>query len=155
MCTAVTDEYDLDLGAKTQLSVYIYDLLFTTYHLMAVSDVHFPTVQYQHQLSTLRKMMTSTSARLGTLAESFRYMRSNDALKWKDIKLYMVKHPEDPACQVLLMRITHSLNKIHSSINCFGVRPHQFLELCQTSSPPSIARNTLIVSEPTFKVAAK
>lgn len=61
----------LDLGAKAQLSVNIYDLLFTTYHLMAASDVHFPTVQGQHQLSTLRKMMTSTSARPGTLVESF------------------------------------------------------------------------------------
>lgn len=155
MCTTLTDEYDLDLGAKTQLSVNIYDLLFTTYRLMAVSDVHSPTVQCQHQLSTLRKMMTSASARPGALVESFRYIRSNDALKWKDIKLNMVKHPEDPACQVLLMRATHRLNKIHSSINCFGVRPHQFLEISQTSSPPSIACNAAIVSEPTFKVAAK
>ena len=99
--------------------------------------------------------MASTSARPETLVESLRYMRSNDALKWKDIKLYMVKHPEDPACQVLLMRATHRLNKIYSSINCFGVRSHQFLELSQTSSPPSIACNTAIVSEPMFKVAAK
>ncbi|OXV07667.1 hypothetical protein Egran_04567 [Elaphomyces granulatus] len=49
--------------------------------------------------------MTSTSARPGTLVESSGYMRSNDALKWKDIELYMVKHPEDPACEVLLMRV--------------------------------------------------
>jgi hypothetical protein len=38
-------------------------------------------------------------------------MRGNDALKWKDIKLYMVKHPEDPKRQVLLMRVKHRLNK--------------------------------------------
>ena len=111
MCTALTDEYDLDLGAKTHPSVNIDDLLFTTYHLMAVSDVHFPTVRCRHQLSMLRKMMISTSARPGTLVESSGYMRSNDALKWKDIELYMVKHPEDPVCQVLLMRVTHRLNK--------------------------------------------
>jgi hypothetical protein len=38
-------------------------------------------------------------------------MRSPDALKWKDIELYMVKHPEDPNCQMLLMRVRHRLNK--------------------------------------------
>lgn len=55
--------------------------------------------------------MTSTSARPGTLVESSGYMRKNDALKWKDIELYMVKHPEDARGQVLLMRVTHRLNK--------------------------------------------
>ncbi|EYE91976.1 uncharacterized protein EURHEDRAFT_405637 [Aspergillus ruber CBS 135680] len=45
VCTALTDKYDLDLGAKTQPSVNIDDLLFTTYHLMALSDMHFPTSQ--------------------------------------------------------------------------------------------------------------
>lgn len=38
-------------------------------------------------------------------------MRSNDTLKWKDIELYMVKHPEDAKSQVLLMIVTHRLNK--------------------------------------------
>jgi len=38
-------------------------------------------------------------------------MRSNDALKWEDIELYVVKHPDDPTCQVLLMKATHRLNK--------------------------------------------
>ncbi|KAH2091648.1 hypothetical protein KXX03_000176 [Aspergillus fumigatus] len=56
-------------------------------------------------------MMTSTSARPGTLIESSGYMRSNDSLKWKDVELYMVKHPEDPNCQMLLMRVKHRLNK--------------------------------------------
>ncbi|KAF7166244.1 hypothetical protein CNMCM5623_000001 [Aspergillus felis] len=56
-------------------------------------------------------MMSSTSARPGTLIESPGYMRCNDSLKWKDIELYMVKHPENPACQTLLMRVRHRLNK--------------------------------------------
>ena len=111
MCNTLTDEYELDLGAKTQPSISIDDLLFSTYNLMAITDVHFPTVRCRHQLNTLRKMMTSTSARPGTLVESSGYMRSNDALKWKDIELYMVKHPDDLTCQVLLMRVTHRLNK--------------------------------------------
>ncbi|EAW21814.1 FluG domain protein [Aspergillus fischeri NRRL 181] len=111
VCTTLTDEYELDLGAKTQPPVNIDDLLFSTYHLMAVSKVQFATVRCRHQHSTLRKMMTSTSARPGTLIESSGYMRSNDSLKWKDVELYMVKHPEDPNCQMLLMRVKHRLNK--------------------------------------------
>ncbi|KAL2006851.1 hypothetical protein VTN00DRAFT_9519 [Thermoascus crustaceus] len=111
VCTTLTDEYELDLGAKTQPPVNIDDLLFSTYHLMAVCKVQFATVRCRQQLSTLRKMMTSTSARPGTLIESSGYMRTNDALKWKDIELYMVKHPEDPNCQMLLMRVRHRLNK--------------------------------------------
>ena len=39
------------------------------------------------------------------------YMKSNDTVEWKDIELYMVKLPKDPACQGLLMRVTHRLNK--------------------------------------------
>lgn len=47
-------------------------------------------------MNTLRKMMVSTSARLGTLVLSSYYEKENDTLKWKDIDLYMVKHPEYP-----------------------------------------------------------
>lgn len=111
MCTTLSDEYELDMGAKTQPACSIDDLLFSTYHLLVACDVAFPTFRCQSQLSTLRKMMNSTSARPGTLVEPSGYM-SDDALKWKDIELYMVKNPEDPKCQVLLMRISHRLNKV-------------------------------------------
>jgi hypothetical protein len=40
VCITLTDEYELDLGAKTQPSINIDDLLFSTYHLMAIADVH-------------------------------------------------------------------------------------------------------------------
>ncbi|KAH3307662.1 hypothetical protein KXV87_007711 [Aspergillus fumigatus] len=111
VCTTLTDEYELDLGAKTQPPINIDDLLYKTYHIMALTNVHFATVRCRHQHSCLRKMMSSTSARPGTLVESEGYMRRPDSLKWKDIELYMVKHPENPACQTLLMRVTHRLNK--------------------------------------------
>ncbi|KAB8230031.1 uncharacterized protein BDW43DRAFT_314468 [Aspergillus alliaceus] len=111
VCTTLPDEYELDLEAKTQPPVNIDDLHFSTYHLMAACKVLFATVRCRQQLSTPRKMMTSTSARPGTLIESSGYMRSNDALKWKDIELYMVKHLEDPHCQMLLIRVRHRLNK--------------------------------------------
>jgi hypothetical protein len=62
VCTTLTDKYELDLGGKTQPSVNIDDLLYSTYHLLAVCDIASPTFRCQGQLSTLRKMMTSTSA---------------------------------------------------------------------------------------------
>jgi hypothetical protein len=37
VCDTLTDEYELDLGAKTQPSINIDDLLFSTYHLIAVT----------------------------------------------------------------------------------------------------------------------
>jgi hypothetical protein len=76
----------------------------TTYHLMAITDVWFPN---RHQQSTLRKAisLTSSSARPGTLVEASGYIRSNNELKWEDV------NPEDPTCQVLLMRVKHRLNK--------------------------------------------
>ncbi|PYH94545.1 FluG domain protein [Aspergillus ellipticus CBS 707.79] len=107
----LTDEYELDKGAKTQPTMNIDDVLFTTYHLLAESRIAFPTFRALFQLNTLRKMMTSTSARPGTLVESSGYLRVNDALKWKDIELFMVKHPDEEGSQVLLMRVTHRLNK--------------------------------------------
>lgn len=55
--------------------------------------------------------MTSTSARPGALIESSGYVHENDALKWKDIELFMVKHPEDPTSYVLLIKVRHRLNK--------------------------------------------
>ncbi|KAL4770669.1 hypothetical protein BDW60DRAFT_223770 [Aspergillus nidulans var. acristatus] len=111
VCTTLTDEYELDMGAKTQPPINIDDLLYKTYHIMALTNVHFATVRCRHQHSCLRKMMSSTSARPGTLVESEGYMRRPCSLKWKDIELYMVEHPENPACQTLLMRVKHRLNK--------------------------------------------
>ncbi|KAL4870865.1 hypothetical protein BDV12DRAFT_184216 [Aspergillus spectabilis] len=61
----LTDKYRFDLGAKSQPPVNIDDLLFNTYYLMAVT-----------KLSTLRKMMTSTSA--GPGIPCLHYTKRND-----------------------------------------------------------------------------
>ncbi|KAJ5120779.1 FluG domain protein [Penicillium bovifimosum] len=93
--TTLTDEYELNIGAKAQPLVNIDDLLFTVYHLLAFSNLSFPIFRYLFQLNTLRKMMTSISVRPGTLVESLGYIRHNDTLKYKDIELYIVKDPKD------------------------------------------------------------
>ncbi|KAJ5084902.1 hypothetical protein NUU61_009481 [Penicillium alfredii] len=107
----LSDQYEIELSAHEQPPFNIDDLLFTTYHLLVWCPITFPTVRSIFQLNTLRKMMTSTSARPGTLIESSGYLHENDALKWKDIELFMVKHPENPTSQMLLMRVRHRLNK--------------------------------------------
>jgi hypothetical protein len=53
--TLLTDEYDLDMGGKTQPSVNIDDLLFTVYRLLAVCGIAFPTFRTLCQLNTPRK----------------------------------------------------------------------------------------------------
>ncbi|OGE55433.1 hypothetical protein PENARI_c004G04263 [Penicillium arizonense] len=55
--------------------------------------------------------MCSTTARPGTLIESNAHENIGDALKWKDVALFMVKHPEDPNRRELLMRVRHRLMK--------------------------------------------
>ncbi|KAN0076658.1 hypothetical protein V8E54_006800 [Elaphomyces granulatus] len=116
VCTTLTDEY---LGGKTQPSMNVDDDLYSTHHLIGVTDVWFPTVRCRHQ-RTLRKMMASTSARPGTLVESSRYM--------KHIDLYMVKHPEHPSCKVLLMRVKHRLNKSKKNKSFQDILEYAFLD---------------------------
>jgi hypothetical protein len=89
-------EHDLDKTAKEQPPFSINEVFFITHYLVAAYDIAFPTVRVLFQLNTLRKMMVSTLARPGTLVLSSCYEEENDALKWKDIDLYMVKHPEYP-----------------------------------------------------------
>ncbi|EPS30808.1 hypothetical protein PDE_05760 [Penicillium oxalicum 114-2] len=38
-CTTLTDEYELELRSRAQLSINIDDLLFSTYHLLAIRPV--------------------------------------------------------------------------------------------------------------------
>jgi len=63
----LTEEYGLIKTSKFQPSVNVDDL---AHHLMAISEEHFPTPRQRQQHNTLRKMMTSTPARPGTMLES-------------------------------------------------------------------------------------
>ncbi|KAN0070713.1 hypothetical protein V8E54_010878 [Elaphomyces granulatus] len=99
VCTTLTDEYNLIKEAKFQPVVNVDDLLYLTYHTVAISNIWFPTARSRQQHSTLRKMMTATAARPGTLVESTGYIQS------KDLELYMIKNPEVPTCKVLVLRV--------------------------------------------------
>jgi hypothetical protein len=81
VCGVLTDEYGLEKTGKLSPVVNVDDLLYLVHHSIAISDESFPTPRQRQQHNTLRKMMTSTSARPGTLLESSGYYRSNDALK--------------------------------------------------------------------------
>jgi hypothetical protein len=111
VCQNLTEEYDLIKTSKFQPFVNVDDLLYLAHHLVAISGDCFPTPRQRQQHNTLRKMMTATSARPGTLLESSGYFRSNDALKRGDIEIFMVKVPDHPRCKILLIRAKHRLNK--------------------------------------------
>jgi hypothetical protein len=111
VCETLTNEYGLNKTSKFQPTINVDDLLYLTHHLMAVSNEYFPTPRQRQQHNALRKMMTSTSARPGTLLESSGYFKSNDALKWGDIEIFMVKIPRHPNCKVLLVRSSIALIK--------------------------------------------
>ncbi|KMU88075.1 hypothetical protein CIHG_05843 [Coccidioides immitis H538.4] len=111
ICTVLKFDYGLCEMAKLQPPINPDDLFALLYHAVAISQVYFPTQRQRTQHGTIRKMMTGTSARPGTLLESSGYCRTNDSLLWGDIELFMVMDPEHPTCQVLLMRVKHRLNK--------------------------------------------
>ncbi|KAG5301230.1 FluG domain-containing protein [Histoplasma ohiense] len=111
ICTIIKIEYGLCELVKSQPPCYADSLLYLLHHAAALSVVFFPTQRQRSQHGTIWKMMTATAARSGTLLESSGYCRTNDALRWGDIELFMVTDPEYPSCQVLLMRVTHRLNK--------------------------------------------
>ncbi|QSS61296.1 hypothetical protein I7I51_03469 [Histoplasma capsulatum] len=110
ICTIIKIEYGLCEIVKSQPPCNADSLLYLL-HAAALSAVFFPTHRQRSQHGTIRKMMTATSARPGTILESSGYCRTNDALLWGDLELFMVTDPEYPSCQVLLMRVTHRLNK--------------------------------------------
>ncbi|KAJ5089482.1 hypothetical protein N7532_008166 [Penicillium argentinense] len=126
LTSTLSNEWNFDKGAKEQPTINIDDLLFTTWHLLAVCDLTFPTFRMLLQLNTLRKMMCSTTARPGTLIESNAHENAGDVLKWKDVALFMVKHPQDPNRRELLMRVKQRLikrrrNKEDQPLMCFGL----------------------------------
>lgn len=107
----LTEEYGLIKTNKFQPSVNVADLLYLVHRLVAISNEYFPTPRQRQQHNALRKMMTSTSARPGTLLEGSGYFRSNDALKWGYVDIFMAKVPDYPNCKVPLIRFKHRLNK--------------------------------------------
>lgn len=116
MILSVSQDFSFECGTGESITVRkckesFLTLLYLVHHLMAISEEHFPTPRRRQQHNTLRKMMTSTSARPGTLLESSGYFKSNDALRWGDIEIFMVKVPDYPSCKVLLIRSKHRLNK--------------------------------------------
>ncbi|QSS61814.1 hypothetical protein I7I51_03991 [Histoplasma capsulatum] len=75
-------------------------------------SIFYVTNRQRSQHAILRKMMTATSARPGTLVCNTGYCRKEkDALCWGDIELFMVMDPDRSTCRVLLMHVKHRLNK--------------------------------------------
>ncbi|KKZ67377.1 hypothetical protein EMCG_06955 [[Emmonsia] crescens] len=108
ICGQLKEEFDLSETKRFQPPVNADDLFSKLYFDLAISDVYFPTEWQRTQHETVRKMMTFTSARPGTLLWASGYCRKKkDALCWRDIELFMVIDPERPNCKVLLMRARH------------------------------------------------
>ncbi len=64
VCTTLTDYYELDLDCKTQPSVNIDDLLYSTYHLLAVCDIVYMYFGGYHVSENLSQHDQSLSSSL-------------------------------------------------------------------------------------------
>jgi hypothetical protein len=148
VCMTLTDEYNLIKEAKFQPVVNVDDLLYLTYHTVAISNIWFPTARSRQQHSTLRKMMTATAARPGTLVESTGYIQSNDCLKYKNLELYMMKNPEAPT--VLVLRVKHRLNKGKAPIFTY-IKRNDNLGLCVIQDILEYAFEDNVLSSPYIK----
>ncbi|EAS29980.2 FluG domain-containing protein [Coccidioides immitis RS] len=107
----LVQDYALDETGTLPPNINGDDLFYMQYHLQVNSTIWFPTQRQRSQHGTLRKMMTATSARAGTLVVSSGYLKKPDSLLWGDIQIFMVANPESPSCRVLLVHATHRLNK--------------------------------------------
>ncbi|OAX77523.1 hypothetical protein ACJ72_08176, partial [Emergomyces africanus] len=112
VCGQLKKEFDLSETVKFQPYVNSDDLLYHLYHSLAISNIFYVTNRQRNQHATLRKMMTATSARPGTLVCNTDYCRQKkNALCWGDIELFMIVNSDHPSCKILLMHVKHRLNK--------------------------------------------
>jgi hypothetical protein len=100
-----------DINAEAQSFQMLGDNPAAAIEKLAENHGSYPRRKFGSPSSTLFGFLRGRGRSPGTLIESSGYLHGNDALKWKDIELYMVTHPDCPTSQVLLMRVRHRLNK--------------------------------------------
>ena len=87
------------------------DLLGVLHHHWAWCDDYYPVERQRVQHALLILLIAGTSARPGTIIEGGGYYDTNDALKYKDLKLYLARDPENPSRKSLLLLVTLRLMK--------------------------------------------
>ncbi|KAL6712955.1 hypothetical protein ACLMJK_009510 [Lecanora helva] len=109
--TTLTQEFALDPTVTPKESTNERDL----YHLLAylwAQDKHiYPVERQRLQTALLTQLIALTTVRPGSLVESSCYRNSNEALRYQDVVLRLVRDPLDQSQSILLMEVTVRLWK--------------------------------------------
>jgi hypothetical protein len=81
------------------------DVLAVLRYHWTVCTGYYPIERQRLQHVLLILLYAGTSARPGILIEGGGYYDENDALKYKDIKVHLVRDPDNPSRTIVVMLI--------------------------------------------------
>ena len=104
-------EYELSEISQLKAKMNNDDVVGMLHHHWAMCNNYYPVERQDLQHALLTLLCAGISARPGTIIESGRYYDENDVLKYKDIKVHLVRNPQDPSRKMVVMLITFRLIK--------------------------------------------
>jgi hypothetical protein len=87
------------------------DVFAVLYHHWALCTDYYPNERQRLQHALLILLCAGTSSRPGTVVEGSGYRGTNDALKYRDIKVHLVRDPDNPERKFVLALVTLRLFK--------------------------------------------
>lgn len=84
----------------------VEDLLLIIHHLWVSNGCAFPVERQRVQLATLLLLTAYTSSRPGALIEASCAPGSNECITYNDIRILVIRNPEESTTNIVVMEIT-------------------------------------------------
>lgn len=104
-------EYSLSEVSQFRATMNNDDVAAILFHHWVRCRDYYPIERSRLQQDFLILFCSGTAARPGTVIEGGGYYDEDDALKYKDIKIHLVRDPDRPSMKSLLMLVTLRLMK--------------------------------------------
>lgn len=105
------DEYELSEEGTFRQNMNSDDLLSLSHFFWVINDSAYPLERDRLEHWTSDLFCASTTARAGSVLESSCYYGCNDALQYRDIRLYAMRDPNNRQGVILGMHICLRLLK--------------------------------------------
>lgn len=89
----------------------VEDLLLVIHYLWVSDGCVFPVERQRVQLATLMLLTAYTSSRPGALVEASCAPGSNECITYNDIRILVIRNPEESMRNVVVMEITFRYTK--------------------------------------------